>query len=600
MDDQPRYEIDAGAVDELEENGHLVVQGSRCPILILRHDGRVFAVDNRCPHLGFPLHRGSVDDGILTCHWHHARFELSSGCTFDPWADDVTVFPVEERHGRLWVRDDGTGDDAERWHRRLDEAMAHNLELVLGKSVHGLLTAAEPPTEVVRRAMLFGMRHRDGWGVGATILTALANLLPGLPPETIYLALFHGARRVAADCAGAPPRHRRRPLERADAPMITLKRWFRRMVAVRHREGAERVLLTAIDTGTPASSLADMLLIAASDRVFADGGHALDFVNKAFESLDVIGWSHAADVLPTVVGDLASARGAEESQAWRQPVDLIALLGDVDAALPDAIAEGVTVQRPFRDHGALAEKLLVDDPRAVVEALLAALRRGARPTDLGRAVAHGAALRLARFGTVNEHGDWDAAHHTFTYCNAMDALLARADPVAGPESWEALRGLFHGALRLYLNRYLNVPPARLPGERGDTLDGLPVSDRELRAHLLEAFDRRQQVNQTARLVARYLRLDLPAEALIATLAYALLREDAGFHAYQSLEAGVRQFRAWGKAPEAEVPLIAAVRYLAAHAPTERSSFQTAAIARRLQRGARLHGDMAEDSQGSES
>ena len=166
----------------------------------------------------------------------------------------------------------------------------------------------------------------------------------------------------------------------------------------------------------------------------------------------------------------------------------------------------------------------------------------------------------------------------------MDALLARADPVAGPESWEALRGLFHGALRLYLNRYLNVPPARLPGERGDTLDGLPVSDRELRAHLLEAFDRRQQVNQTARLVARYLRLDLPAEALIATLAYALLREDAGFHAYQSLEAGVRQFRAWGKAPEAEVPLIAAVRYLAAHAPTERSSFQTAAIARRLQRG----------------
>ena len=38
---------------------------------------------------GFPLDRGSVEDGILTCHWHHARFELASGCTFDLWADDV-------------------------------------------------------------------------------------------------------------------------------------------------------------------------------------------------------------------------------------------------------------------------------------------------------------------------------------------------------------------------------------------------------------------------------------------------------------------------------------------------------------------------------
>ena len=42
-----------------------------------------FALDNRCPHMGFPLERGSIEDGIFTCHWHHARFDLESGCTFD-------------------------------------------------------------------------------------------------------------------------------------------------------------------------------------------------------------------------------------------------------------------------------------------------------------------------------------------------------------------------------------------------------------------------------------------------------------------------------------------------------------------------------------
>jgi hypothetical protein len=46
-------------------------------------------------------------------------------------------------------------------------------------------------------------------------------------------------------------------------------------------------------------------------------------------------------------------------------------------------------------------------------------------------------------------------------------------------------------------------------------------------------------------VARHLTLGHSPQALIATLARAVLREDAGFHAYQMLEAGVRQFASWG-------------------------------------------------------
>jgi len=45
-----------------------------------------------------------VDDGILTRHWHHARFYLESGCTFDLWADDVPICPVEVRNGDVWVK----------------------------------------------------------------------------------------------------------------------------------------------------------------------------------------------------------------------------------------------------------------------------------------------------------------------------------------------------------------------------------------------------------------------------------------------------------------------------------------------------------------
>ena len=86
---------------------------------------------------------------------------------------------------------------------------------------------------------------------------------------------------------------------------------------MRHREAAERTVLTAIAGGASPAALADLLFAAETDRTYADGGHSLDFINKAFECLDLIGWEHAADVLPSVVGQLAEARGAEESTAWR-------------------------------------------------------------------------------------------------------------------------------------------------------------------------------------------------------------------------------------------------------------------------------------------
>jgi hypothetical protein len=76
-------------------------------------------------------------------------------------------------------------------------------------------------------------------------------------------------------------------------------------------------------------------------------------------------------------------------------------------------------------------------------------------------------------------------------------------------------------------------------------------------------------------------IDSQTFLLITTLAQALLREDAGFHAYQMLEAGVRQFTAWGDTDEGRHILIAVARYLAAHSPTERAALQTANIARRL-------------------
>ena len=580
----------AGTLAELKSKGRLVVHGRHRPILVVYEGGHVFALDNRCPHMGFPLDRGSVEDGILTCHWHHARFELASGCTFDLWADDVPTCPVEIRAGdEIWVKPVfGQTDPVGHWRHQLEQGLAHNLNLVIAKAVQGQLAAGASPSEVISQAALFGTRNRDGWDTGLTILTALGQLLPFLSEEDTHLALFHGARRVAADCDGATPRRDRAPL--ASRPdLATLKRWLLRWVAVRHRDAAERTVLTAIESGASPAALADLLFAAETDRVYADGGHSFDFINKAFECLDLIGWQHAAEVLPSVVGQMTAARGAEERTAWRQPVDLVALCEKAGRELAGLFAVHGRAHCWSR-HAALADSLLGDDPAAIIDAIIAAAGDGASPADIGRALAYAAALRVARFGTANEHSDWETAHHVFTFANAVHQALKRigsnAEDTARPV--EAVRGLLHGAMALYLARYLNVPPASLPGEHGDRLDNLPEAEEEIRTALFDAFDRQQQIDAAGRLAARHLRLGYSSEALIATLAHVLLREDAGFHAYQMLEAGVRQFQEWGNGDEGRHILIAVTRYLAAHFPTQRALLQTADIARRLMRGGELH------------
>jgi nitrite reductase/ring-hydroxylating ferredoxin subunit len=581
--------VRAGTLADLNAKGRFVVRGPHRPILVVNDGGRVYAFDNRCPHMGFPLDRGSVEDGILTCHWHHARFDIASGCTFDLWADDVPTCPVEVRGEEVWVKAVfGHSEPAAYWRQRLEDGMAHNLGLVIAKAVRGQLAAGVAPLEILRQAALFGARNLDGWGAGMTILTALGNLLAISPEEEIFLALFHGVARLAADCDGAAP-HRRRSALTSRPDHRTLKRWLRRWAAVRHHEAAERTVLTAISEGAQAATLAELLLSAETDRVFADDGHSLDFINKAFECLDLIGWRHAADLLPLVIGQMVAARGADESTQWRQPVDLVALCESAAPELPALFTVGRD-RGPWLKHAELTQLLLGDDPSAIIAALKTAICDGAAFADLGRSLCYAAALRIARFGAANEHGDWETAHHVFTYCNAVHQGLKRigSDPDLAPDAVESVRAILHGAIAIYLTRYLNVPPARLPGEGGDRLEELPLTVEEIRAALLDAFDRQHRVEDAARLVARHLTLDHPPELIIGALAHALLREDAGFHAYQIFEAGVRQFREWADAEPRRHILIAVARYLAAHAPTERARLQTADIASRLSRGDQLH------------
>lgn len=575
-----------------ELRGVTVVSGGRHGIAVFASSvtDSVYAVDNRCPHMGFPLHRGSVADGILTCHWHHARFDLASGGTFDPWADDVQIYPVVVEEDIVYVDPrPRAGDRAAHARERLRDGLEQNLNLVVVKNVLALLEAGSAPREMLAIGGRFGAAYRQqGWAAGLTILAAMGNTLPALAAEDRALALYHGLVHVARDCAGEPPRFALDPLPTQSVTGERLKGWFRQFVEVRDADGAERALITAIASGAAPAALADMLAAAATDHYFLDGGHTLDFVNKARELLDQIGWDAAGEILPSLVPGLAAARRSEEQNAWRHPVDLVALLDPVLSRLGDLSPDA---DPAWQAPAGLTDTLLGNDPAAIVSALTAALAAGAPPEAVSRAVCYAAALRVARFHTSNEFNDWITVLHTFTHANAVHQLLRRTP------SPELLRGVYHGAMRLYLDRFLNTPAARLPEDQPAALAALPDDADALLAHLRELFDREQQVQAAGLAVHRYLTLGHDPGPLRAELGHLLLREDGEFHSYQMLEAGLAlhdELRDEDAAAANRV-LVAVARYLAAHAPTSRAMLQTARTARRLQAGEDLATESLEEA-----
>jgi nitrite reductase/ring-hydroxylating ferredoxin subunit len=542
------------------------------------HDGKVYAVDNRCPHMGFPLHRGSVRDGILTCHWHHARFDLESGGTFDQFADEARVFPVEIKDGEVWVDLTPRGDRLPHLRRRLQDGLERNISLVVAKSVVGLLGGGEDPAEPFRAGLDFGVRYRRaGWGQGLTINTCMMNLIPYLAPEDRPLALYHGLSAVSRDSAGEPPRFAISPLPTGTRDLATLKGWLRRFVEVRDSEGAERCIVSAVRAGADHVQMADMLFAAATDHRYLDVGHVLDFTNKALESLDVAGWSHAEAVLSSLARGYAGATRMEESNSWRNPVDLVEILDGAFEQLPEALERARDRRGRWEGREELAAVLLEEDPTTIAEALLEALREGATEVELAQAVAYAAALRIARFPTTNEFGDWDTALHTFTFSNAVHQGLRRTP------SPELLRGAFDAAMSVHLDRFLNVPPARLPRP-----DGPEAASEQLLAELPALLDGRQRVDAAGDLVASYLSAGADADRLLALFGHLLLREDRNFHTIQAVEAAFSQHALLRDTTAGTHVLVAAVRYLAAHSPTMRSQGQTYDIARRLSRGEVLH------------
>lgn len=94
---------DAVGLTELRANGAKVVKIADRQIALFFRGGDIYACNNHCPHEGYPLKEGTMADTcVLTCNWHNWKFDLRTGKNLGA-GDDVRVYPIAVRDGRVWV-----------------------------------------------------------------------------------------------------------------------------------------------------------------------------------------------------------------------------------------------------------------------------------------------------------------------------------------------------------------------------------------------------------------------------------------------------------------------------------------------------------------
>ncbi|MBN9583899.1 MAG: nitrite reductase small subunit NirD [Afipia sp.] len=94
--------FDIGTIDDIPLRGARCVKTPQGEIGVFRtHDGRIFAIENHCPHKGGPLTQGIVHGAAVTCPLHNWVFSLETGKALGADEGEVKTIPVKVDDGRI-------------------------------------------------------------------------------------------------------------------------------------------------------------------------------------------------------------------------------------------------------------------------------------------------------------------------------------------------------------------------------------------------------------------------------------------------------------------------------------------------------------------
>ena len=420
-------------------------------VALFRVGERVFAVDNRCPHEGYPLAEGKVDDACaLTCNWHNWKFRLEDGeCLLG--GDHLRAYPARVEDGYVWV--DFAEPPAEATLRRtldgLHKAFAERDFGRICREISRLHFHGLDPLVAVRRAvewsydkLEFGFTH--AYAAAADWL-ALAQTFAG-DWEKQLICLAQAVDHMAFDAL------RDRPHPYAPPGPAFTRQAFLDTVEDEQTAQAEGMVRRGLADGLHWPDLEEAFVAAALAH-YNDFGHSLIYVYKNAQLLELAGRELEPYLLPALTRHLCYATREDlipEFQGYAETLAGLAAPADQDedplearALFPLSTRSAlVWVARHFGNYR----------PQTLYDPLLEALARNLLHFDTN--------YELAFDRPVRQNVGWLDFTHGVTFANAARVMCTRY-----PRYWGASllqMACFLGRNRPYLDLGIDELAWRVP------------------------------------------------------------------------------------------------------------------------------------------
>ena len=90
--------------NELQEGSMKLVKVEGLPVLLIKQFGQIYAIDNRCPHMGCMFSGGTLDGPVIVCPCHDWRFDLKTGEYEEDPEIKLVSYECKVESGKIWVR----------------------------------------------------------------------------------------------------------------------------------------------------------------------------------------------------------------------------------------------------------------------------------------------------------------------------------------------------------------------------------------------------------------------------------------------------------------------------------------------------------------
>ena len=409
----------AVALDALEEKGRLVFRKDGRQIALFDTPEGVVACNNRCPHEGYPLREGSLDEQcIITCNWHNWKFDLRSGRNLYG-GEGLRTYPVEVRAGEVWIdlADPPFARRRAEILASLGKAREDNAYNRMAREIARLHRLGADPLDALREAIHWSCERMEfGWThacAGVADWLTLYDENEG-DDETRLACVLEGLAHIADDVLREP----RHPFPDAAARPYEEEAFVG--AVEREDEGAAFAMLRgglAAGLGFPDFERG---LSRAALAHYNDFGHSLIYVTKAGRLIERLGPGVAEPLLVSLARGMVFATREDLIPEFRGYPKALAQWGKAENGVDPAPANwrGLGINKAL----AQASSSSGAPPMRLFHALLGANARNLLTFD----AEHQDRVRVP----IDDNVGWLDFTHGITFANAVRTQCAKF-----PELW---------------------------------------------------------------------------------------------------------------------------------------------------------------------